>query len=114
MFEFIATFIFKGTRAHSLSDALVYDLRREVSRMFEKAGFGDSIENQQKCFDNPYAVPAIDEFLTNTDELHISYMWLYPLNIPGNLITLQSACVPELHSYAKNYDIEFIFRTHLI
>lgn len=114
MFEFIASFIFEGTKDHVLSDAIVYNLRREVSRMLEQSDFGDSIENHDKGFDNSFAVPAIDEFIANRDELRISYMWLFPLTSPGDLWHLQSVSVPELHAFAENLNIKFTFRTHLI
>lgn len=115
MREFGARFIFHGGKGNRLSDALMYDIRREVSRLLQICEFGASMENGNRGFDNQYAVPSIDQYDPQSDELHISYYWAFPL-VPGHgdLWRLNSVGVPDLHIYCENLNVKLTFHTLLV
>ena len=62
-----------------------------------------------------YAIPAIDLYDEAIDELHISFLWAFPLiREHGDLWRLQSEFIPELHAYANGFNAEFRFHTIII
>lgn len=109
-------FIFKGRPGFCISRAAMYEFRRETSRMFQEAGFGESYRSTERDgFDNEYAIPSIDAYDETTDELHISYYFTFPLTPGrGNLWSLHSTYVPELHNFAETYNADLRFHTILL
>jgi len=114
MRDFGLRFIFRGTINHRIDQTAIYEIHREISRILEASGFGESVEVEGN-FRNTYAIPSIDAYDPETDELHISYYFNFPIpHGQGELWTLHSRYIPELHNWTENLGLSLRFHTILI
>lgn len=115
MREFGLRFIFTGRQGNPLSDAVRYDLKREVARTMENAEFGRVFEDEHGNFENEFAYPAIYDYDPVCDELHICFYFAFPLpEHRGNIWRLQSELIPVLENFTENLNAHLHFYTLLI
>lgn len=115
MRDFGLRFIFRGTVGHRLGQTELYDIHREVSRILELSGFGESMESEGGRFTNRYLAAAIDAYDPEIDELHISYYLNFPVpQGQGDIWLLHSRYIPELHGWVENQGLILRFHTILI
>lgn len=103
-------FIFRPREEGTIMDNnTIHELRRSVAETLEVCEFGEVIEWGTTGFENRWAVPAIDAFVISTNELHMSYLFLYPLIIGrGNLMRLTTE-IQNLHDFTNRRNIDLIF-----
>ena len=92
------------------SNNQLYEIRREVSRMMEEAGFGAQMENGPEKFGNTWAIPIDDTFFLPENHLFIAFTWRAPL-AHGDLTTLVREGIPRLTEFVHaNFDIRVLSR----
>lgn len=103
-------FIFRPHNEGAIMDNnTIHELRRGLAETLEVSEFGEVIEWGTTAFENRWAVPAIDAFVLATNELHISYLFLYPLiEGHGNLTRLTTE-IQNLHDFADRCNVDLIF-----
>lgn len=115
MRELHVQFIFHGERENPMSNDVQYQLRREVSRSLETAGFGASMEIEGHQFENEFAVPVIDLFIDYENELHITFIWLYPLSLGhGDMAELVTNQIPRLMEFVRERNVCLIYRSSFL
>ena len=91
-----------------LNNNVIFDLRRELSHMMERCGFGDVISLEEERFANVEIAPVEDAYYDDTQELVICYRW--SASHPGAphfdqwLVNIASDTngVPSLRRYLDN------------
>lgn len=107
-------FIFRGNRENPLSNALIYDIKRQVARTLENCDFGAVQENGHGVFINEYITPSISQYDPVSDELHICFYLPFPIvENHGDLWRLQSEGVPALHNFIENLYGTLAFSTFI-
>lgn len=79
----------------------LYEIRRELSRTMEEAGFGEQIQNGPDKFSNTWAMPVDDtvfEGENHDNHLFIAFTWRAPL-AHGNLTDLINTGIPRLSTF---------------
>jgi len=116
MRELHVQFIFHGVKDQPMTNDLIFQLRREVSRRLEASGFGASIELEDgRTFENDFAVPVIDAYIDYENELHISYIWLYPLALGhGDMAELVNNQIPRLMDFVSELNVCLIYRSSFL
>lgn len=96
-------FIFKVDNIEGqLDNNTIHQLRKRVAETLELSEFGEVREWGSEGFDNRWAVPAIDAFDNFANELHISYLFVYPLEVGhGNLMALVTRDIFQLYEQAR-------------
>lgn len=117
--ELILKFIFKVDRnreqqQEDLDNNTLYELRRGVAHTLAHSEFGEVEEWGNDGFENRWAVPAIDAYIPHTNELHIAYLFLYPLAGRGNLMSLITRNIFELHELARQLNTTLNFSMSIV
>lgn len=94
----------------TFSNHQLYEIRHEVSRVMEEAGFGAVMENGPEHFANTWAVPIDDVYLQPENHLFIAFSWRAPL-IHGNLTSLVTHGIARLTEFVReNFHIRTLSR----
>lgn len=112
MRELSIKFIFQGLGGEEMTNDTMFQLRQELARILNICEFGAIIQHADGTFENDFANPVIDTFIAFENELHISFLWLYPLTLGhGDIVTLITQYVPGLATFAENHNASLTFRT---
>ena len=85
------------------SNQQLFEIRREVSRIMENAGFGASLDNGADKFANTWAMPVDDTYFIPENRLFIAFTWRAPL-VHGSISHLVTDGIPHLIDFVRaNY-----------
>lgn len=99
--DFSLTFFDRENPDRQFSNQMLYDIRKEVARCMETAGFGAVLENGPEKFSNTWAVPTDDFFVLPENHLFISFSWRAPI-LHGNFASLVMDAIPHLHQFIRD------------
>ena len=108
MREFIVSFLIKNNRAEeTIPNNLIYEIRRKLAETMRSSGFGAVRELDEHKFLNENAKACIDEYYRFDNELHITYIWIFPLETgKGDL--------ERLLNFVENYGLSCVVKTHIL
>ena len=102
-----------NTNNRALDNNQRYVMRREVARVFENCEFGRTEETDNDTFMNVFAIPIVDDFIEEDNELYISYVFQLPLT-HGNLGALIMQEIPHFHEWIGEHYPDINCVSHII
>ena len=87
-FRLFMTFFHRFDPLLGLTNGEVYEIRRRVAQMFERAGFGAYEDEGNERFRNTYMIPETDEYFQPENELSLFFMLRHPTQQGDNAVLL--------------------------
>lgn len=96
----------------TIDNSIIYEIRKELSRLLHQYGFGSSIELNDDRFMNEYAIPSTDAYFEPENDLFIAFTWLYPL-AHGDIRSITEELLPDFTNYVMGLNQQLIIHTRL-
>lgn len=77
-FRLFMTFFHRFDPILGLGNGEVYEIRKRVAHVFERAGFGNVEEVDNGKFTNSYMIPETDEYYQPENELSLFFLLQHP------------------------------------
>ena len=101
MINLSVAFTFHHELNNVLDDEIQRQIRRKISIINEKYGFGETMYGNGGRYANTFAIPSTDDYFMPENELFVCYSFTLPLQ-HGDLGGLLSDGVQELHNFIRN------------
>lgn len=97
----------------TIDNSILYEIRKELSRLLHQHGFGSSIEINGDRFINEYAIPSTDAFFEPENDFFIAFTWMYPL-AHGDIRGIVEELLPDFTNYVMGLNQTLMIHSRMV